>query len=447
VSQIGSSTREAPGGSEAGLESRRAALAVVETAIDHRGGLEEALAAPAFARLELRERGFARALAMTALRRRGALDRVLGARLAKPPPEPVLSLLRLGAAQLLFMDTASHAAVSTTVTLAGEYRAARPFKGLVNAVLRAITREGPPEVPPEASAPDWLFARWRAAYGDDAARTIAGMIPEEPPTDLTLRDPAEAAELAGLLDAEILPGGTLRTRRRGEVSEWPGYDEGRWWVQDASAAVPARLLQAKPGQDAVDLCAAPGGKAMQLAAAGARLLALDRSSARLERVRQNLGRTGLKAEIVAADAGAWGDKRQFDAVLLDAPCTATGTFRRHPDVLWTTRPSDIAKLAQTQARLLEAAAERVRPGGRLVYCVCSLEPEEGEGQLEAFLAARGDFSLEAIMPEEGGAPAESLTLDGILRILPQHRPGGTDGFFIARLTRLPRRLAGTRGRG
>ena len=208
-------------------------------------------------------------------------------------------------------------------------------------------------------------------------------------------------------------------------------------MQDASAAIPARLLGAKPGETVLDLCAAPGGKTLQLAASGAAVTAVDRSAARLQRVSENLARAQLSAEILAAEAGAWEDPRKFDAVLLDAPCTATGTFRRHPDVLWATRPGDIAKLAETQGRLLAAAARRVRPGGRLVYCVCSLEPEEGEGQVDGFLRSNPDFQLSAIAPGEGGAPEASVTPAGTLRLLPCHREAGTDGFFAARFTRLP----------
>jgi 16S rRNA (cytosine967-C5)-methyltransferase len=428
--------RESSVGDQAGLGARRAALAIVDAALDRRGGLEEALAGPALARLADRDRAFARVLAMGVLRRKGELDRLLAARLAKPPPEPVLALLRLGAAQLLHLETPGHAAVATTVELAGQNKATRPFKSLVNAVLRGIARDGAALAPPDALAPEWLYARWRSAYGEAAARAMAAMIVEEPATDLTLRDASDAAALAEALPAEILPGGSLRARRRGDLAGWPGYGEGRWWVQDASAAIPARLLHVKPGESALDLCAAPGGKALQLAAAGATLVALDRSAARLERLRQNLERARLVAEIVTAEATAWPDERRFDAVLLDAPCTATGTFRRHPDVLWASRPADIAKLAQVQSTLLESAARRVRPGGgRLLYCVCSLEPEEGEAQAEHFLAAHGDFRIDPIQPVEGGAPAQSLTPKGTLRILPHHLPGGTDGFFIARLVR------------
>jgi len=420
-----------------GLASRRAALGAVAAALARRGGLEDALAGPAFSALDPRERAFARALAMTALRRRGALDRALGARLQKPPPAPVIELLRLGAAQLLFMDVASHAAVATTVDLAGEAQATLPYKGLVNAVLRGLGREPPADPGPQAAAPDWLFARWRAAYGEANARAIAAMIEREPAADLTPRDAADAPALAEALGAALLPGNTLRVEHQGEIREWAGYAEGRWWVQDASAAISARLIQALRGETVLDVCAAPGGKTLQLAASGAAVTALDRSAARLERVRENLLRAGLQAELATADAAVWTDPRQFDAVLLDAPCSATGTFRRHPDVLWGARPGDIGKLAAVQARLLNAVADRVKPGGRLVYSVCSLEPEEGEAQVEGFLRSRPDFRLDPIASGEGGAPPASLTPQGVLRILPHHLEGGVDGFFAARLVRLP----------
>jgi 16S rRNA (cytosine967-C5)-methyltransferase len=395
------------------------ALGVIARALHHRGGLEDALVGPALLALEPRDRGFARALAMTALRRKGGVDRILDARIAKPPPEEVSALIGLGIAQLLYLDTPAHAAVSTTMALADASLAARPFKPLINGVLRRIEREGAPALGPDAWAPDWLLARWRAAHGEASALAIAGLIPEEPATDLTPKDDADAAAIAEAVGGEVLAGGSVRTARRGELSDWPGYAEGRWWVQDASAAIPARLLEVKPGETAVDLCAAPGGKTLQLAATGAEVVAVDRSALRLERVKENLARVGLAAEIVAADAAAWEDPRSFDAVLLDAPCTATGTFRRHPDVLWATRPGDIVKLAETQRRLLAAAAQRVKPGGRLVYCVCSLEPEEGEAQVEPFLQAHPDFRLD---PQA-------------LRILPCDREGGTDGFFAARFVR------------
>jgi len=419
-----------------GIPARAAAQDLVRAALARRGGLDEALNVHAFVRLSEQDRGFARALAMATLRNLGRIDRALEARLEKAPPEPVRELLRLGAAQLFALDVPDFAAVSTTVKMAERENATRPYKGLINAVLRGIGRDRP-QTDPEANVPAWLYARWSTHYGEATARAIAAAVPHEPPTDLTLKDPAEAARWAEALEAEILPGGSLRTRKRGDLAGWPGFDEGAWWVQDAAAAVPARLLGASTGQSAADLCAAPGGKTLQLAAAGAETVAIDRSASRLKRVRQNLERTGLGAEVVAADAETWDDPRGFDAVLLDAPCSSTGTFRRNPDVLWATRPADIAKLADVQHRLLDAAARRVKPGGRLVYCVCSIEREEGETQALAFLRRTPGFETLPADPAAAGAPPESLTPEGWLRILPSQwaEHGGLDGFFVAAFRR------------
>jgi len=419
-----------------GLAARIAALHLVELALDHRGGLEEAMSHPPFGKLEPRDRGLARMLAMTLLRRLGPIDRALEARLQKPPPPSVMMLLRLGAAQLLYMDVPAHAAINTTVQLTAQGKSTRNFKNLVNAVLRGVSREPPAALEPDANAPGWLYARWSASFGEATARAIAEMIPEEPATDLSLRDQAEEAALAEALQAERLEGGSLRVAHGGDITAWAGYVEGQWWVQDAAAAVPARLLAVQPGETALDLCAAPGGKTLQLAAAGAKVTALDRSASRLRRVSQSLERVGLEAEVICADSESWPDARLFDEVLLDAPCSATGTFRRHPDVLWGTKPGDIAKLSAVQSRMLDAAALRVKPGGRLVYCVCSLEREEGEDQIAAFLKRTPAFALAPVAAGEGGAPAASITAEGMVRILPHQMAGGLDGFFAARLIRL-----------
>jgi 16S rRNA (cytosine967-C5)-methyltransferase len=411
----------------------------LEAALSRRAGIDEALSAPTLAGLAPRDRAFARALALAALRHLGAVDALLAPKIQREPPVRVRSLLRLGAVQALYMGVEPHAAVSTAVDIAAATKETRAFKNVVNAILRGLLRDAaaPGYKPPEArlNAPEWLYARWRAAYGEAGALALAHMIAGEPATDLTPRDPREAEALAQALEAEVLPGPSLRTERRGDVTAWPGFAQGQWWVQDAAAAIPARLLDVQPGQSVLDLCAAPGGKTLQLAAAGGQVTALDRSPGRMARVDENLARMGFTAETVAAEAAAWSDERVFDAVLLDAPCSATGTFRRNPDVLWAARPADIASLAAVQTRLLNSAVRRVRPGGRLVYCVCSLEPEEGEGQVAGFLANHPGFELESMTPGEGGAPAASLKPDGTLRLLPHHRPGGQDGFFIARFRR------------
>lgn len=411
------------------LQARQAALNLLQAALARRGGLEEALSAGRYLALAPRDRAFARAVVMAALRRLGPIDRALDGKLLREPPAPIRDLLRLGLAQAFWLDTPAFAAVDTTVAAAP-----KALRGLVNAVLRGILRDGAPDALPEALAPPWLLARWRAAFGETDALAIAAQIAVEPATDLTLREVGDLA-MAEALEAERLPEGSVRVARRGDVATWPGYAEGRWWVQDRAAAVPARLLGVHAGQTALDLCAAPGGKTLQLAAAGGQVTALDKSSGRLRRVVAGLARTGLGAETVVADAAAWPDKREFDAVLLDAPCSATGTFRRHPDVLWNARPGDIPALAQMQAHLLAAAAGRVKSGGELVYSVCSLEPEEGEAQIAAFLAAEPRFAIDPIVAGEGGAPAASLRPQGWLRILPHHAEGGLDGFFIVRLRR------------
>ncbi|HEY5107554.1 MAG TPA: RsmB/NOP family class I SAM-dependent RNA methyltransferase [Caulobacteraceae bacterium] len=411
------------------LPARIAALALLESALSRRGGLDEALSAAAFLKLSPQDRAFARALTMAALRHLGPIDRALDGRLKKEPPGAVRNILRLGATQAFYLDTPAFAAVDTAVNLAP-----KPLRGLVNAVLRNLLRAGAIDDDPERLAPPWLFARWGAAYGPEEALAIASSIAQEPATDLTPRAALDDA-LIEALEATTLSGGSLRSGLRGDVASWPGYGEGRWWVQDAAAAIPARLMRATAGQSLADLCAAPGGKSLQLASAGARVVAVDQSGGRLRRLTAGLARTGLSAEIVASDVLQWRDGRLFDGVLLDAPCTATGAFRRNPDVLWNVRPGEIAPLAAVQSRLLDAAAARVGPGGLLIYAVCSLEAEEGEAQALRFLSARPDFVIDPVAIGEGGAPEASTTAQGWLRVLPHHLEGGMDGFFIARFRR------------
>ncbi|MEH6664803.1 MAG: RsmB/NOP family class I SAM-dependent RNA methyltransferase [Brevundimonas sp.] len=422
---------------EAGIEARIAAGVLLNAALERRGGMDEALNFRELKGLSPQDRAFARAAAMAALRRLGEIDAILDRRLKKGPPLAVRTILRVALAQIMVLNTPAFAAVSSAVKLAERDAKTRPYKGLVNAVLRGIGRDGPDSTAAEANLPDWIAARWRAAYGADALTALAEAGRVEPPTDLSLKPGADAAALAEALEGAVLPGGSVRTTRRGDIAEWPGFADGSWWIQDAAAAVPARLLDVKPGESALDMCAAPGGKTLQLAAAGAAVTALDRSESRLRRLTQNLERTGLAAETVAVPAEDWDDARTFDAVLLDAPCTATGTYRRNPEALRRTRPADVADLADVQHRLLDAAAARVKPGGRLVYCVCSLEREEGESQIIAFLRRHPDFRVAPADPAAAGAPAEALAAEGWLRILPSmwDGRGGLDGFFAARLER------------
>ncbi|MBL8664683.1 MAG: hypothetical protein JNM29_17755 [Candidatus Odyssella sp.] len=421
--------------------ARRAALAVLDDVLGRNAPLDESLAARLGARLEARDRAFARHLAATTLRRRGQIDSLIAAFVARPLPKEAhtaRNILRLGAAQLAFLDTPPHAAVNETVALAGA-RGAERYRGLVNAVLRRLAAEGKARVAVQDAAkldtPEWLWNSWRAAYGEGTARRIAEAHLAEPPLDFSVS--GDPGAWAARLDAALLPTGSLRRSTGGLVTDFPGYAEGGWWIQDAAAALPARLLGDVRGRHAIDLCAAPGGKTAQLAAAGARVTAVEQSQPRLARLRENLARLKLAADLVAADAERWRPAAPADAVLLDAPCSATGTIRRHPDLPWRKAAKDIPALAAAQLRLLAAAAAMVKPGGRLVYAVCSLQPEEGPGVVARFLGENTAVVPEPVAAAEIPGAAEFLAADGTLRTLPCHWSGrgGLDGFYVARFRR------------
>ncbi|MDQ0510438.1 RsmB/NOP family class I SAM-dependent RNA methyltransferase [Ancylobacter amanitiformis] len=423
-----------------GLAVRRAAAEAIDAVLERARPLEEVIERAARG-LDERDRALARMIAATVLRRLGSLRALVRSMLERALPEKarrVETLLLIGAAQILFMDVPDHAAVATSVELAGEDQSTAGFKGLVNAVLRRIAREGRAVLPDVADQPPWLIDGWANAYGAPMAQAISRALASEAALDLTVK--GDAAGWAERLGGRLLPTGTVRLAEAGNVPALPGFADGEWWVQDAAAALPARLLGAGPGQRVADLCAAPGGKTAQLAATGAEVVALDRSGPRLRRLQQNLDRLHLAAEIVEADATSW-NGGPFDAVLIDAPCSATGTIRRHPDVAWTKAPADIASLGALQARILAHAGDLVRPGGLLVFSTCSLEPEEGERQVEAFLAARPDFTRDPVRPGECGIAAEWINPQGEVRTLPVHLPdedprfAGLDGFFAARLRR------------
>lgn len=424
------------------LDPRGAAINILGAVLRSRRSLDEAMEAVA-AVLGDAERAFSRRLAAAALRRLGQIDDLLARCLtSRLPPKaaPVMDALRVGTAQLLFLDVAPHAAVDTTV----EAVRSAGFPGhvkLVNAVLRRLDREGRAWVEQQDAArlntPDWLWQGWERAYGGETARAIAAQHLVEPPLDITVKgDPAAWAER---LEGRIMPTGTLRRPAGVQISALPGYGDGAWWVQDMAAALPARLLGPVAGKRVADLCAAPGGKTAQLAAAGAQVTALDRSAPRTRRLSANLERLGLAAEVIIADAATWRPEHPFDAILLDAPCSATGTLRRHPDASRLKRAEDVAKLAATQDRLLDAALEMLAPGGTLVYCVCSLEAEEGPVRIQRLAERNGAaFRLAPIGPDEVGGLAQLVTPDGFLRTLPCHlaEDGGMDAFFAARLVRL-----------
>jgi 16S rRNA (cytosine967-C5)-methyltransferase len=391
--------------------------------------------------LPSRDRAFARLLVATVLRRLGQIDALIAHCLSTPlPPRAatVHDMLRLGIAQLLFLRTPAHAAVATTVDLA-ESRGFISHKGLVNAVLRRLSQEGPGLAQEQDAArldtPDWLWHSWSASYGEEACRAIAQAHLKEAPLDITVR--GDAAEWAEKLEAAPLPWGTLRRAAGGAITALPGYAEGAWWVQDAAAAIPARLFGDIRGARVIDLCAAPGGKTAQLAAAGAQVTAIDRSQRRLDRLLVNLKRLNFAVDAFAADAAVWRPREAAAGVLLDAPCTATGAIRRHPDVPHLKSPDDVARLAVVQERLLKAAAEMVHQGGTLIYCTCSLQPEEGPVQIAKLLAGGAPFTRRPVRPEEVGGMAECITAEGDLRTLPSHFADrdGLDGFYAARLIR------------
>jgi 16S rRNA (cytosine967-C5)-methyltransferase len=379
------------------------------------------------------------------LRRLGTLRHLLQHCLDRGFPDDaprIEPILMVGAAQILWLDVPDHAAVDLAVRLAQSDRRGARYAGLVNAVLRRVAREGADMIakvdPVTLDTPAWLLQRWTRTYGAETAHAIAQAHAQEPALDLTVKSDPEG--WANRLHGQVLPTGTVRAIGLGPVWRLPGYSEGSWWVQDMAAALPARLFGDVRGLSVADLCAAPGGKTAQLAFAGARVTAVDRSPSRLGRLKTNLARLGLHAEMVAADAAEW-EAGPFDAVLLDAPCSSTGTIRRHPDVAHLKREEDISGLAGLQRRLLDRAAELTKPGGTLVYCSCSLEPEEGEAQIAGLLDRDTRLQRVPISASEIGGLGELLTQAGDLRTLPCHLPhpdsrlAGLDGFYAARLIR------------
>jgi|GWRWMinimDraft_9_1066018.scaffolds.fasta_scaffold00029_12 16S rRNA (cytosine967-C5)-methyltransferase len=430
-----------------GLMAREAGVWLLQAVLRRNLGLDEALAAAfgeaPFNKLSPRDRAFARTIAATTLRRMGQIDAVLRhfqARRLPPRSGPAQNILRTAAAQILFLGTASHAAVSNAVELADKDKDARHFKGMINAVLRKVASAGKAMLLDQDAAklntPEWLWESWRIAYDNDTARAIATAHLKEPPLDIFPR--GDAAALAESLEAQLLPTGSLRRETGGRIEDLPGFTDGEWWVQDTAASLPVRLFGDVAGKQVIDLCAAPGGKTLQLAAGGAIVTAIDRSDTRMRRVQDNLARLKLTASCITADATAWQPPAPVSCVLLDAPCSATGTIRRHPDIAWRKTQQQIDGLMALQDRLLAAAANMLAPGGILIFCTCSLQPEEGPERIEAFLAKGAPFVRVPVRAEEVGGLGELITALGELRTLPCHlgELGGMDGFYAARLQRV-----------
>jgi 16S rRNA (cytosine967-C5)-methyltransferase len=433
-----------------GFAARRVAAEILDGVLRRARPLDDQLdgkgAHVGLAHLAERDRALMRRIVATVLRRLGSLRHVvlsfLDRGLPADAPRAETALL-IGAAQILLLDVPNHAAVDLSVRLAQADRRAARYAGLMNAVLRRIAHQGRERLAAldtvALDTPDWLLQRWIAAYGAETARAIARANGQEPALDLTVK--RDADEWAAKLRGRVLPTGSVRVIPHGPVPLMPGFTEGAWWVQDAAAALPARLFGDVAGKDIADLCAAPGGKTLQLAQAGARVTALDRSPARIGRLNDNLARLNLAATTVAADAAEWSGG-PFDGVLVDAPCSSTGTIRRHPDIAWLKRPADLAGLISLQRRLLERAIALTRPGGTIVYCVCSLEPEESEQVVAAVLAGHPEIRQSPISDNEINGLSEFITASGQLRTLPCAWPdpvphmAGLDGFFAARLVRL-----------
>jgi 16S rRNA (cytosine967-C5)-methyltransferase len=419
------------------LTARHLALTTLSLIFQQKISLDDAFKPPST--MEERDRAFAKMAVMTIIRRRGQLNALIETCLTRPlPSKPwqLRILLQLGIVQVLFMDVPDHAAVDSTVSMAKDLQFPPPLIGFVNALMRRMTREGRDLLQkfenPELNLPDWLWKNWVKTYGLASASKIAKSLLLEPPLDLTLRDKNFTHHFPNSI--EIMPG-TMRLPKTGSIQSLNGFSEGLWWVQDIAASLPVKMMGPLAGRTVADLCAAPGGKTAQLIAAQANVTAIDRSEARLGRLRDNLKRLSLTAEIIHADASKWMPVTLFDVILLDAPCSATGTLRRHPDVAWLKTSDDIEKLALSQKKLLNNSIKMLKKDGILIYCTCSLQAEEGEQQIDAFLKENPSLYRHKISPEEVEGYSDWITKEGDVRTLPYYLSdqGGMDGFFISRL--------------
>lgn len=435
---------------QVGLPARRAAVELLDAVLRKKQPLGDLLSRSlhggAMSDLPQRDRALARLIVATSLRRKGQLDHVLNAFLERGMPEKsgtLYPILLSAAAQLIFLKTPPHAAIDLAVRLAQYDPRAKRYDKLANAVLRRVASQGEAIAAKldaaRVNTPNWLWDRWVERWGEKRAHAIAEAHLIEPPLDLTVKSNPES--WAEAIEGRVLPTQSVRLLPKGRIDQLPGYADGAWWVQDTAASLPARLLGNVSGKRVADLCAAPGGKTAQFVQAGASVVAVDNSRPRLKLLEGNLARLGLEAEIVLADAATWRPEERFDAVLLDAPCSATGTIRRHPDISYTKSPRDIEALAALQVRLLDNALNLLKPGGKLVYSTCSLEVEEGEAQIAALLGRNEAIRLDPIASGEITGEADWIWASGLLRTFPYQLKlespewSGLDGFFAARLIR------------
>ena len=431
---------------QSGMAAREGALRLIHAVLSDKALLDDAYRAEVtdgpLRRLNGSDRAFAKRIATTVLQHLGQIDTLLARFMERGMPKksgPLRNILRIGVAELLFLETPPHAVVNCAVSHYRTWRKYAGFKGLTNAVLRRVADEGADELksidPARANLPDWLYKSWCSTYGLAATNAIVAVtLNDQTPLDLTLRDQTSQARWAEQLKAHPTPSGSLRLTEHERVDRLPGFEEGAWWVQDAAATLPVKMLGEVAGKEVLDLCAAPGGKTMQLAALGAQVTAVDLSAKRLERVAENLERTDLDATLVKGDVLRHTFDRQWPLILLDAPCSATGTMRRHPELVHQRTPADIAHFAALQARLLEKVASLVAPGGLLVFCTCSLEPQEGPELVADFLMTNPDFAIEPLVPDEFPGGQDFIQQDGSLRTRPDQwaELGGLDGFFAVR---------------
>jgi 16S rRNA (cytosine967-C5)-methyltransferase len=416
--------------SDTGVQARRSAVYLLDMILEEESLMSELLAAGALEKLPPDDRARAQRLALDTLRGMERADRLLQKHLSKNPPMTVRNALRVGTIELC-QGGAAHGVVNAMVELVGSHKKLGHLKGLTNAVLRKIATEGPEAWAALRSPrlPKWLRGPLSEEWGADAMAAIEAAHFAGAPLDLSARkDPVALAEAVGGI---VLPTGSVRVADAGQVTAMPGFAEGDWWVQDAAAALPVKILAPQKGEAVLDLCAAPGGKTMQLAAAGAQVTAVDSSKPRMQRVRENLARVHLPAKVVVVDAREF--EGQFDAIMLDAPCSATGTIRRHPDLPYAKDGSEFGDLIELQAELIDHAWSLLNPGGRLVFCTCSLLPDEGEVQIDEALERHSDMTVDRGALDIPGVDPAWISSEGGLRLRPDYWPdlGGMDGFYIA----------------
>ncbi|MCY4180628.1 MAG: RsmB/NOP family class I SAM-dependent RNA methyltransferase [Litoreibacter sp.] len=425
------------GTSKSGFAARKGAVALLNGVLkDHMQLSDLTRADGPLMALVSDDKARAQRLALTTLRHLGRADALLATYVEKLPPMQVLNVLRLAVTELLVEGEAAHGVVDVSVSLIRAQRQSRKMAGMANAVLRRIAAEGHDawKSLPVPSLPGWLRRRIVHIYDEATVQQIEAAHLKGAPLDLTPKIATQAGEIAEALGGKVMPTGSIRLTQSGQVSALLGYDSGDWWVQDAGAAVAVTLLDPQPGEQILDLCAAPGGKTMQLAASGAQVTALDISGPRMGRIKENLTRTGLEATCVVADALHWDAPHSFDAILLDAPCSATGTIRRHPDLPFAKNGKELHALFELQAAMIDRAVALLKPGGRLVFCTCSLLTEEGERQAKTAIERHG---LEEVKPDfaQLGVPQDWAREAGGLRLRPDYwaECGGIDGFFMISL--------------